>query len=116
MEFSDNLTHNKDIGVYVEKDGIVRFRPVRIGFQHGWKTQIPEGLEPGEKVVVVGHSIIEDENQKESEEFLSKAFIIALFLIFLILITLFNSVIQPVIILTSVVLSLGGAFCLPYFR
>jgi len=31
-------------------------------------------------------------------------------LIFLILVTLFNSVIQPVLILTSVVLSLGGAF------
>ena len=35
---------------------------------------------------------------------------IAPFLIFLILVTLFNSVIQPVIILTSVILSLGGAF------
>ena len=52
----------------------------------------------------------EDESQKESEEFLSRAFLIALFLIFLILVTLFNSVVQPVIILTSVVLSLGGAF------
>ena len=52
----------------------------------------------------------EDETQKESEEFLSKAFLIAVFLIFLILVTLFNSIIQPVIILTSVVLSLGGAF------
>jgi multidrug efflux pump len=52
----------------------------------------------------------EDESQKESEEFLSKAFIIALFLIFLILVTLFNSIVQPVIILTSVILSLGGAF------
>jgi len=52
----------------------------------------------------------EGDDQKESEEFLSKAFIIALFLIFLILVTLFNSVIQPVLILTSVILSLGGAF------
>jgi multidrug efflux pump subunit AcrB len=52
----------------------------------------------------------EDESQKESEVFLSKAFLIALFLIFLILVTLFNSIIQPVIILTSVILSLGGAF------
>jgi len=52
----------------------------------------------------------EDETQKESEAFLSKAFLIAMFLIFLILVTLFNSVIQPVIILTSVILSLGGAF------
>ena len=52
----------------------------------------------------------EDESQKESEAFLSKAFLVALFLIFLILVTLFNSVVQPVIILTSVILSLGGAF------
>jgi len=52
----------------------------------------------------------EFEFQKESEEFLLKAFIIAIFLIFLILVTLFNSVEQPLIILTSVILSLGGAF------
>jgi CzcA family heavy metal efflux pump len=52
----------------------------------------------------------EDEEQQQAQEFLSKAFIIALFLIFLILVTLFNSVVQPGIILTSVVLSLGGAF------
>ncbi len=54
------VNHNKDIGVYVEKDGRVRFRPVKIGFQDGWKIQIPEGLAPGENVVVVGHRIIED--------------------------------------------------------
>jgi multidrug efflux pump len=63
-------------------------------------------LPPGYKYKFTG----EDESQKESEEFLSKAFLIALFLIFLILVTLFNSVVQPIIILTSVVLSLGGAF------
>ncbi|MCP3941603.1 MAG: efflux RND transporter permease subunit [Desulfobacteraceae bacterium] len=52
----------------------------------------------------------EDEAQQEAQVFLSKAFIIALALIFLILVTLFNSVVQPAIILTSVILSLGGAF------
>lgn len=52
----------------------------------------------------------ENEDQKESQDFLSKAFLIALLLIFLILVSLFNSVVQPGIILTSVVLSLGGAF------
>ncbi len=52
----------------------------------------------------------EDEAQQEAQVFLEKAFIIALFLIFLILVTLFNSVIQPAIILTSVILSFGGAF------
>ena len=52
----------------------------------------------------------EDEEQQQAQDFLSKAFLIALFLIFLILVTLFNSVVQPGIILTSVILSLGGAF------
>jgi multidrug efflux pump subunit AcrB len=63
-------------------------------------------LPPGYHIKFTG----EDEFQKESEDFLSKAFLVAVFLIFLILVTLFDSVAQPVIILTSVILSLGGAF------
>ncbi len=52
----------------------------------------------------------EFEFQQEAEAFLSKAFVVAIFLIFLILVTLFNSVSQPAIILSSIILSLGGAF------
>jgi multidrug efflux pump len=52
----------------------------------------------------------EDQEQQEAQAFLSKAFVVALLLIFLILVTLFNSVVQPGIILASVLLSLGGAF------
>jgi len=52
----------------------------------------------------------EQEAQEESEAFLSQAFIIALFLITLILVSQFNSLIQPLIIMTSVILSLGGVF------
>ena len=63
-------------------------------------------LPPGYKYKFTG----EDEEQQQAQDFLSKAFVVALFLIFLILVTLFNSVVQPVIILTSVILSLGGAF------
>ncbi len=75
------------------------------------RTQIMElmknlNLPPGYKYRFTG----EDEEQQQAQDFLSKAFIVALFLIFLILVTLFNSVIQPAIILTSVILSLGGAF------
>lgn len=54
------VTINKQIGVFVEKEGVVQFRPVTTGFQDGWKTQIPKGLSPGEKVVVVGHGLIEE--------------------------------------------------------
>jgi multidrug efflux pump len=63
-------------------------------------------LPPGYQMKFTG----EFESQQESEKFLSKAFVIALFLIFFILVTLFNSVSQPLIILTSVILSLGGVF------
>ncbi|MBF0232586.1 MAG: efflux RND transporter permease subunit, partial [Desulfamplus sp.] len=63
-------------------------------------------LPPGYKMKFTG----EFEFQQESEEFLSKAFLVALLLIFLILVSMFNSVIQPFVIMTSVILSLGGAF------
>lgn len=61
----------------------------------------------------VGYTISfggEYEAEEESEEFLVMAFLAALLFIFLILVTMFNSVIQPFIIMTSVILSMGGAF------
>ena len=63
-------------------------------------------LPPGYKIKFTG----EFEFQQESQDFLSKAFVVALLLIFLILVSMFNSVGQPFIIMTSVILSLGGAF------
>jgi multidrug efflux pump len=63
-------------------------------------------LPPGYRVTFTG----EFEFQQESEDFLSRAFAIALFLIFLVLVTQFNSVAQPFIIMSAVILSLGGAF------
>ncbi len=52
----------------------------------------------------------EQEEQKKAQAFLSKAFVAALFIIFLILITQFNSAVVPLIIMTSVLLSLIGVF------
>lgn len=53
----------KNIGVFVEKEGKVQYKKVTTGFQDGWKVQIPQGLSPGDNVVVVGHRIIEDGEQ-----------------------------------------------------
>ncbi|HOK41097.1 MAG TPA: efflux RND transporter permease subunit [bacterium] len=50
----------------------------------------------------------EDEEQRESSKFLSQAFLIAILLIALILVSQFNSVVLPFIILFSVVLSTIG--------
>ena len=63
-------------------------------------------LPPGFKMRFTG----EFEEQQEAQAFLSKAFGTALFLIVLILVTQFNSVSQPLVIMTSVILSLGGVF------
>jgi multidrug efflux pump len=63
-------------------------------------------LPPGYKIRFTG----EFEFQQEAQAFLSKAFAAAVFLIILILVTQFNSVSQPLIIMTSVILSLGGVF------
>jgi len=52
----------------------------------------------------------EQEEQDKAKSFLTKAFVAALFIIFVILITQFNSFTVPFIILTSVVLSLIGVF------
>jgi multidrug efflux pump subunit AcrB len=63
-------------------------------------------LPPGYKMRFTG----EQEEQEQTEAFLTKAFVAALFLIMFILVTQFNSIAQPLIILTSVILSLGGVF------
>ena len=52
----------------------------------------------------------EDEEQQEATAFLSKAFVIALFLILMVLLIEFNSVSQTAIILGTVLLSIGGVF------
>jgi len=52
----------------------------------------------------------EQEEQQKASVFLSKAFVGALLLIMLVLITQFNSVLQTLIVMTSIVLSLTGVF------
>ncbi len=52
----------------------------------------------------------EDEEQQKAEDFLSKAFVIAIFSITLVLLLQFRSFITPIVIISSVVLSLVGVF------
>ena len=52
----------------------------------------------------------DQEEQQRSSAFLSKAFVVAIFLIFLVLLTQFNSLAQSMIVISSVVLSLMGVF------
>ena len=61
-------------------------------------------LPPGYEIRYAG----EKEEQDEAQAFLSKAFVIALFLIVLILVAQFNTLTMPFIIMTTVILSLIG--------
>jgi multidrug efflux pump subunit AcrB len=61
----------------------------------------------------VGYSIAyggDFEEQQKSSAFLSRAFLVAVFLIFMVLLTQFNSLAQSLIVISSVVLSLMGVF------
>jgi len=59
----------------------------------------------------------QQEDQQEAIDFLSKAFLIALFLIFFILISQFNSISKPFIVMTSVIMSTAGVlFGLTFFQ
>jgi multidrug efflux pump subunit AcrB len=61
-------------------------------------------LPPGYVIAYTG----QQEDQEEASAFLTTAFVIAIFLIGFILVSQFNSVVKPVIILTSVVMSTVG--------
>ncbi len=52
----------------------------------------------------------EEDMQREAEDFLMWAFAVAAFLVIIILVTMFDSITQPAIIMTSVLLSFGGVF------
>jgi multidrug efflux pump subunit AcrB len=52
----------------------------------------------------------ENEELEKTQAFMAKAFVIAILLIALVLVTQFDSILTPVIIMTSVILSLIGVF------
>jgi multidrug efflux pump len=69
-----------------------------------WMVDNKEQLDPRVQVNFTG----EDEDQKEAQEFLQKAFIVALFCMALILVTQFNSFYSAFLILFAVVMSTIG--------
>jgi multidrug efflux pump len=64
----------------------------------------PERLPPGYAMRYTG----QQQDQDEAQEFLLGAFLVALMLIAFVLVSQFNSVVKPVIILTSVIMSTVG--------
>ena len=80
----------------------VKQRSTIVAELHEWLAQ--QTFDPTVKVVFAG----QDEDQKESFEFLIQAFMMALFLMCLILVTQFNSFYNAFLILLAVLLSTAG--------
>lgn len=54
------ITVNEQQTVYIVKEDVAHVRKVKTGTQEGWRMQITEGLEPGDRVIVVGHRRVSD--------------------------------------------------------
>jgi len=54
------ITQEDERFVYIEKEGRVEKRRVTLGTLIGWEVHITSGLKAGEKVVVVGHRLLDD--------------------------------------------------------
>lgn len=46
--------------VYIEKDGKAKRRDVKLGILDEWQVQITDGLNPGDRVIIVGHRMLDD--------------------------------------------------------
>lgn len=59
------ISQNNENFVFVEKDGKAEKRRVELGVLSGWQIQITSGLEPGDRVIVVGHRQVDDGQRVE---------------------------------------------------
>ena len=46
--------------VYIERDHIAKKRAVKLGILSGWQIQVKSGLNPGDRVIVVGHRFLDE--------------------------------------------------------
>lgn len=54
------ITHDEEHFVFIEEEGAAKKRPVKLGVLFGWQVRIESGLKPGERVIVVGHRMVDD--------------------------------------------------------
>jgi len=56
------ITKGEEHFVFIEKNGMAQKRSIKMGILVDWQVQIISGLKPADKVIVVGHRFL-DENQ-----------------------------------------------------
>lgn len=63
IPFYSVISRNNEQYVYVEEDGIVKKKSVRLGIMEKWMVEVVEGLQGGEKLLVEGHRDVEDQQK-----------------------------------------------------
>ncbi len=53
------ITRGDDSFVYIEKNRVAEKRPVKLGILTGWQVQVTSGLETGDRVIIVGHRLLD---------------------------------------------------------
>ncbi len=54
------ISQGNEYFVFVEEEGRVKRRNIELGVLAGWQVQVTSGLEAGERVIVVGHRLLDD--------------------------------------------------------
>ncbi|HIJ57168.1 MAG TPA: efflux RND transporter periplasmic adaptor subunit [Deltaproteobacteria bacterium] len=55
------IIQGDDRFVYIEKEGKAYKKPVDLGFLTGWQVQVKSGLNPEDRVIVVGHRFLDND-------------------------------------------------------
>lgn len=63
VPFYSVISRNNEQYVYIEKDGLVEKRNVKLGIMEKWLVQVAEGLRAGDKLLVEGHRDVEDKQK-----------------------------------------------------
>jgi RND family efflux transporter MFP subunit len=54
------ISQGSESFVYIENNGRVKKRSVKLGVLNGWKVHVKEGLKPGDRVIIVGHRLLNE--------------------------------------------------------
>jgi RND family efflux transporter MFP subunit len=72
------ITQGDETFVYIEQDNKAEKRSVEVGVLSGWLIQVTSGLRPGERVIIVGHRLLDEgqaveviKNVRDPEEILA---------------------------------------------
>ncbi|KJR97542.1 MAG: hypothetical protein VR65_23280 [Desulfobulbaceae bacterium BRH_c16a] len=63
IPFYSVISRNNDQYVYVEEDGMVEKKMVRLGIMEKWLVEVTDGLKAGDRLLVEGHRDVEDKQK-----------------------------------------------------